>query len=81
MVQISAMQLRIRDVLTDGAAVASVSRSQGHTYAKLDDGRRLICEDHFILCVDRPAKAPDLRAKRDSGPVEAAESQLRVVEA
>jgi hypothetical protein len=57
--QISAMQLQIRDVLTDGTVVASVSRSQGHTYAKMEDGRQLICADHFILCIDRPPVAPD----------------------
>ena len=79
--QISAMQLRIRDVLTDGTVVASVSRSQGHTYAKMADGRQLICQDHFILCVDRPAHAPDDHGRPSQGDVEAANAKLQGVEA
>lgn len=52
---VKAMNLRLGDVLTDGTVVASLSRSQGNTYAKLHDGRRLICPDFYLLGVHRPS--------------------------
>lgn len=57
--QIPAMQLQIRDVLSDGTAIASVTRSQGQTFATLEDGRRMICRDNFVLCIDRPSLEKD----------------------
>lgn len=52
-VQVKAMKLRLGDILSDGTVIASLSRSQGHTYAKLDDGRKLIASDHYLLGVTR----------------------------
>jgi hypothetical protein len=54
--QIKAMKLRIGDVLSEGTTVISLSRSGGHVYAKLDDGRRLVCPDHYLLGVTRASK-------------------------
>jgi len=58
---VPAMRLKIGDVLSDGTVISSLSRSQGNTYAKLNDGRRLICPDHYLLGITRPkmdVKAP-----------------------
>jgi hypothetical protein len=59
---IKAMKLKIGDVLSEGTTVTSLSRSGGHVYAKLDDGRRLICPDHYLLGVTR--------APQEKGPKE-----------
>ena len=50
---VQAMKLRVGDILSDGTVIASLSRSQGHTYAKLEDGRKLIASDHYLLGVTR----------------------------
>ena len=50
---VQAMKLRLGDILSDGTVIASLSRSQGHTYAKLDDGRRMIAPDHYLLGITR----------------------------
>jgi hypothetical protein len=57
---IKAMKLKIGDVLSEGTTVISLSRSGGHVYAKLDDGRRLVCPDHTLLGIDRPPKEKGL---------------------
>jgi hypothetical protein len=57
---IKAMKLKIGDVLSEGTTVISLSRSGGHVYAKLDDGRRLICPDHYLLGVTRAGKEKGL---------------------
>jgi hypothetical protein len=46
---VQAMYLKFGDVLSDGTIVASLSRSQGNTYVKLNDGRRLIAPDHALM--------------------------------
>jgi hypothetical protein len=43
------MYLKFGDVLSDGTVVASLSRSQGNTYVKLNDGRRVIAPDHTLM--------------------------------
>jgi hypothetical protein len=73
---IQAMNLRVRDMLSDGTVIASLSRSQGHTYAKLIDGRRLIAPDHYLLGVTRPAP-PDGPRDGPSGLLEGAEGAGR----
>ena len=56
---VKAMNLRVADVLSDGTVIASLSRSQGHTYARLEDGRRLIAPDQYLLGVTRFKKPVD----------------------
>jgi hypothetical protein len=73
---IQAMNLRVRDMLSDGTVIASLSRSQGHTYAKLIDGRRLIAPDHYLLGVTRP-KPPDGPGEGPGGLLEGAEGMGR----
>lgn len=68
---IKASKLRINDQLREGTRVTSLSRSQGHTYAKLDDGRRLIAPDHYILWVAQRPAAPDDREKGPQSAIEA----------
>lgn len=56
------MNLEIGDILSDGSVIASLSRSQGQTYAKMESGARLIAPDYYLLGVKRPSKttkAPD----------------------
>ena len=55
---VQAMKLRLGDILSDGTVIASLSRSQGHTYAKLDDGRRMIAPDHYLLGITRGPRMP-----------------------
>ena len=55
---VQAMKLRLGDILSDGTVIASLSRSQGHTYAKLDDGRRMIAPDHYLLGITRAPRMP-----------------------
>jgi hypothetical protein len=74
---VHAMNLRVRDMLSDGTVIASLSRSQGHTYAKLIDGRRLIAPDHYLLGVTRP-KPPDDPLERAVGLLEGAEGAGRI---
>lgn len=57
---IQAMKLKVGDVLSEGTTVISLSRSGGHIYAKLDDGRRLMCPDHYILGITRAPKEKGL---------------------
>jgi hypothetical protein len=66
------MNLRVKDVLSDGTVVASLSRSDGHTYAKLEDGRRLIAPDHYLLGVTRERSGELKRKKAPRGPLEIA---------
>jgi hypothetical protein len=73
---VRAMNLHVRDMLSDGTVIASLSRSQGHTYAKLTDGRRLIAPDHYLLGVTRP-KPPDGPQDGPSGLLEGAEGAGR----
>jgi hypothetical protein len=47
----------------------------------MEDGRQLICQDHFILSVDRPAKSPDDHTRPSQGDVEAAVLKIQGVEA
>jgi len=61
---VRAMNLKLGDVLSDGTIVASLSRSQGHTYAKLNDGRRLIAPDYMLLGVKRPPKSASKAPER-----------------
>jgi hypothetical protein len=63
-------------MLSDGTVIASLSRSQGNTYAKLTDGRRLIAPDHYLLGVTRP-KAPDGPPQGPSGLLEGTEGAGR----
>lgn len=55
---VNAMKLRVGDILSDGHIVASLSRSQGHTYVVLEDGRHLEVPDHYVLGVTRPSSSP-----------------------
>jgi hypothetical protein len=75
---VQAMKLRVADVLSDGTVIASLSRSQGHTYAKLTDGRRLVAPDHYLLGITRP-KAQDAQGPEDEpqGGLEGTESHIR----
>jgi hypothetical protein len=66
---VKAMNLELGDILSDGSVIASLSRSQGQTYAKMESGARLIAPDYFLLGVTRP-KAPD---DAPESPVEAPE--------
>jgi hypothetical protein len=67
---IKAMKLKIGDVLSEGTTVISLSRSGGHVYAKLDDGRRLVCPDHYLLGITR--------APKEKGPEVAPETLVRL---
>lgn len=71
---IRASTLRINDQLREGTRVASLSRSGGHTYAKLDDGRRLVAPDHYILWVAERPRAPDDRMELPESLIEAAQA-------
>lgn len=53
---VQAMKLRIGDMLSDGTVIASISRTDGHVYAMLEDGRKLVCPDHYLLGVTRAPK-------------------------
>jgi len=68
---IRASALRINDQLREGTRVTSLSRSQGHTYAKLDDGRRLIAPDHYLLWVAERPRSPDDRIEGPQSAIEA----------
>lgn len=50
------MHLELGDILSDGSVIASLSRSQGHTYAKMESGARLIAPDYYLLGVRRAPK-------------------------
>ncbi len=83
-----AMDLMPQDQLSDGSVIATLSRSGGHTFATLEDGRQLIAPDHYLLGVTRP-KSPDREDTLEgrSGALEATEAEtcptlpLRLVEA
>ncbi len=87
-VLVPAMDLLPQDHLSDGSIIATLSRSQGHTYATLEDGRQLIAPDHYLIGVTRP-KSPDrgTTLAGRSGSLEATEAEtcptlpLRLVEA
>jgi hypothetical protein len=64
---VKAMNLELGDILSDGSVIASLSRSQGHTYAKLESGARLIAPDYYLLGVTRP-KTPDSPAPTSDAP-------------
>lgn len=51
--QIKAKKMRIGDQLREGTTVVALTRKDGHTFAKLNDARQLICVDSFILDVKR----------------------------
>lgn len=55
---IPAMQIKCGDVIADGSVIASVVRSDGHVHAALEDGRKLIVPDRYLLGVtrDKPSK-------------------------
>ena len=55
--QSTAMQLKMGDMLTDGSIVTSITRSEGLTFARLHDGRRLVCPDSYLLDVRRAPSA------------------------
>lgn len=59
------MNLEIGDILSDGSVIASLSRSQGHTYAKMESGARLIAPDYYLLGVSRGSKATKATAPTD----------------
>jgi hypothetical protein len=63
------MNLELGDILSDGSVIASLSRSQGNTYAKMESGARLIAPDHYLIGVTR-TKTTD---KAPSDTVEAAD--------
>jgi hypothetical protein len=72
------MYLEIGDILSDGSVIASLSRSQGHTYAKMESGARLIAPDYYLLGVKRgpkTTKAPNPTSGSGWGS-EALEGQL-----
>lgn len=53
---IEAKRMKIGDVLNEGTRVVSLARKGGHTFAKLDDDRQLVCVDSFLLGVTRAPK-------------------------
>jgi hypothetical protein len=61
------MNLELGDILSDGSVIASLSRSQGNTYAKMESGARLIAPDFYLLGITR-TKTPD---RAPESPVEA----------
>jgi hypothetical protein len=64
---VKAMNLELGDILSDGSVIASLSRSQGHTYAKLESGARLIAPDHYLIGVTR-TKATESPAPTSDAP-------------
>ena len=64
---VKAMNLELGDILSDGSVIASLSRSQGQTYAKMESGARLVAPDYYLIGVTR-TKSPD---RAPSEPVEA----------
>jgi len=64
-VLVKAMNLDIGDILSDGSVIASLSRSQGHTYAKMESGARLIAPDYYLLGVTRAPKTPKAPSPTD----------------
>jgi len=66
------MNLEIGDILSDGSVIASLSRSQGQTFAKMESGARLVAPDYYLLGVTR-TKSPDKATEGPESPLEAPE--------
>jgi hypothetical protein len=54
--QIKARNMKIGDILTEDTTVLALTRTGGHTFAKLDDDRQLVCVDAYLLDVRRAPK-------------------------
>ena len=74
MALVKAMKLRIGDQLSEGTTIVCLSRSGGHTHAKLDDGRKLIAPDHYLLPIIHRVKAPDDRIESPQSAIQATEA-------
>jgi len=59
--QIKASKMRIGDELREGTTVVAITRKGGHTFAKLNDARQLVCVDSFLLDIKRTyEKSPEV---------------------